>query len=298
MINISICICTRNRQEGLKKLLDSLIEMQTPPDTRVTIIVVENDLEAHSEKTVKEFSSASKLRISYFLETRQGIAFARNRSVKEAEGCDFCCFVDDDQVVAPDWLIELIKCQKEFDADGVWGPNPPIFNNKVPSYIRLFHMPEMYEYGTIVKEAFTNCLLLRKKYLDRIDGPFDLRLNFTGGEDSYLTYLISTIGGVIRYNPKAIAYENIPNNRTTIKYVIKRAYKRSNTGLFVKSLVGNEFSKLSALPKLTRKFCYGFLIVIPFIIFGKANKLKGLLKIIDAIGGFLFIFGRKIQFYK
>lgn len=297
-MNISICICTRKRKDGLKRLLDSFEKMQTPPDIKIRIIIVENDIENYSEYIIKEFSLKSKFRINYYLEPRQGLVFARNKSVEETGECDFCCFTDDDQIVSTDWLIELLKCQHEFNADGVAGPTYPIFDAEVPAYIKDFHTPSTYQYGTIVNSAFTGCLLIRKKYLDLIEGPFDLRLNFTGGEDSYLTYLISTIGGVIRYNPKAIAYENIPDNRTTIKYVIKRAYKRSNTGLFVKSLVGNEFSKLSALPKLTRKFCYGFLIVIPFIIFGKANKLKGLLKIIDAIGGFLFIFGRKIQFYK
>ena len=159
-------------------------------------------------------------------------------------------------------------------------------------------MPEIYDYGTIVKKAYTNCLLLRKKYLDRIDGPFDKRLNFTGGEDSYLTHLITHLGGIIRYNPDAIAYERIPDNRTTIKYVIKRTYRISNEGLFVKTLKDKKFSKLNALPRLIMRFCYGSLIVIPCFLFGKADRLKGLIKISDALGGFLFILGKKNQFYK
>ena len=106
------------------------------------------------------------------------------------------------------------------------------------------------------------------------------------------------MGGVIRFNPDAIAYERIPDNRTTIKYVIKRTYRISNAGLFVKSLEDNKFSKLHALSRLVMRFCYGVLIFIPFFLFGKADRLKGLIKISDALGGFLFILGKKNQFYK
>lgn len=298
LTDISICICTRNRQEGLKSLLKSLDEMQIPSGANIRIIVVENNSENFSEHIVKEFSEKSTIGISYFLETSQGLAFARNRSVKEAGNCDFCCFVDDDQIVKSDWLSELVKCQTEFNADGVSGQNPPIFSNKVLVSVEKFHMPVVYQYGTIVKSAYTNCLLLRKKYLDQIEGPFDLKLNFTGGEDSYLTGLITNNGGVIRYNPNAIAYEIIPKDRTTIKFVLKRTYRISNEGLFVMTLRDSKFSKWNALPRLIMRFSLGVLIVVPYFLFGNVNKLKGLIKISDAMGGFSFILGSKNKYYK
>ena len=298
MINISICICTRNRKEGLKKLLESLDNLDTPTNANIRIIVVENDSKNLSENVVKEFDTKSKFSTSYFLETRQGLAFARNRSIKEASETNFCCFVDDDQVVASDWLVELVKCQREFNADGVWGSNPPIFNKKVPSYISKFHTPKLFDYGTIVIYAATNCLLLRKEYLDKIEGAFDRRLNFTGGEDIYLTYQISNLGGIIRYNPKAIAYEIIPNDRTTIKYVAKRCYRNSNTAYYIQSIKDDNFNKFKVFLRLIMRMSLGLMIVIPFLLFGKSNALKGLIKICDAVGGFAFILDRQNQFYK
>lgn len=298
MMNISICICTRKRKEGLKKLLESFEKMRMPSNTNIRVIVVENNIENFSESIIKEFSSESRFKTSYYLETRQGISYARNRSVKEAHGSDFCCFVDDDQVVDTDWLVELVKCQREFNSDGVWGPNPPLFNRDVPDYIRKFYTPETYDYGIVVHKAATNCLLLRKMFLDSINGPFDIRLNFSGGEDGHLTSLVSGKGGIIRFSPNAIAYEIIPDNRTTIKYVLKRTYRISNTELLVKSLQNDRFSKRKALPRLILRFCYGLLIAFPFFFFSKTDKLKGLIKIMNATGGFIFIIGKHSQFYK
>ena len=298
MIDISICICTRKRKEGLKCLLDSIEKMHKPSDSNIRVIVVENDVESFSKSIIHEFSLKTKLRISYYLEPRQGLVYARNRSVKEVGQCDFCCFVDDDQAVAPDWLIELVKCQREFEADAVWGPNPPIFNKKVPLYIRKFHTPSPFEYGEIIKNAFTNCLMIRKEYLDKIEGPFDIRLNFTGGEDSYLTYLITNLGAVIRYNPDAKAYEIIPDDRATVKYIIKRTFRIGNAGLYVNSLKNKNFSGLHTLLRLTMRLCFGFVICVPYLCFGGKNKLDGLIKMANAIGGIAFIFGRENQFYK
>ena len=297
-IDISICICTRKRQEGLKRLLDSIENLEIPPETDIRIIIVENDSENFTENFIRGFSSKSKFRISYHLEPRQGIVFARNKSVKESGECDFCCFTDDDQIVSSDWLAELLKCQHEFNADGVAGPTKPHFTKRVPVYIENFHQPKTYPYGTIVEYAFTGCLLIRKKYLDKLSGPFDARLNFSGGEDSFLTKEITEHGGIIRFNPNAIAYEIIPENRTTIKYVIKRKYRTSNTELLIQSIRDKDFTKIRALPRLIMRLCWGLLIIIPFFIFGKEDKLKGLNKIINAAGGFAFIFGKHSRFYK
>ena len=297
-VNVSICICTRQRQEGLKKLLYSFEKMQTPPDTNIRIIVVENDLENFSEYLINEFSLKSKFRISYYLETRQGVVFARNRSVEEAKDCDFCCFTDDDQIITPNWLTELLKCQNEFNADCVAGPTFPMFGREVPAFIKEFHSPAIFHYGAIISHAYTGCLLVRKYFLDMLDGPFEIRLNFTGGEDSHLTFQISNLGGIIRFNPNAIAYEIIPESRSTLKYLIKRKFMTSNTALLILSLTDKNFTKTGTMIRLVMRFFYGLLILIPFLVFGKSDKLKGLTKIINATGGFAFMLGRTNQFYK
>jgi glycosyltransferase involved in cell wall biosynthesis len=298
MIKVAICICTRRRQDGLMKLLGSFDSMKIPVETTVRIVVVENDRENRSEQIVRAFSQESKLKVDYYLETQQGLVYARNRSVKEAGDCDFCCFTDDDEIVEVNWLSELLLCQAEFNADGVSGITNPLFGKKVSSYIHKFHQADKYPYGTIIESAFTGCLLVRKKHLDMLDGPFNVKLNFSGGEDSYLTKQVTALGGIIRFNPEAIAWEIIPDDRTTIKFVIRRAFRISNTALSIRSLKDMKFKKSSAVPRLILRFGFGLLIIIPYFIFGGQDRLKGLIKLTNAIGGFAFVFGKKSQFYK
>ncbi len=299
MLKLKICICTRRREEGLHRLLSSLENMYIPDYINVGIIIVENDLYRNSEYLVIEFNNISKFKIEYYLEPKRGLAFARNRSVYEASGCDFCCFVDDDQIVDTNWLFELLKCQREFNSDGVWGPNPPIFDRKVSKAMRKFHSPRMFEYGAIVNEAATNCLLLKKSILDLVDGPFDERFNFTGGEDSYLTKSLIKLGKEIRFNPNAIAYEIIPEARTKLRFIIHRSFRIANSILFVhKSLDEGSYTPIVVIWRLFRRLVYGLIIVVPLLFFGGENKYSGLIKISDSIGGFMFLFGLTEKFYK
>ena len=78
---VAVCICTRKRQDGLLKLLQSLNEMEAPEETYISIIIVENDTEPFSEKLVRDYSLTSRYKTHYFLEPKLGIVNARNRSV-------------------------------------------------------------------------------------------------------------------------------------------------------------------------------------------------------------------------
>ena len=297
-MTISVCICTRKRKDGLKRLLESIEALIIPNGVELSIIIVENDSENFTESVVREFAESSRFKLNYYLETKQGIVHARNRSVAEAGSCDFCCFTDDDEIVASDWIAQLVKCQKEFDADAVAGPTMPSFTKKLPVYITSFHKPNNYPYGTIVGSAFTGNLLVRKKYLDMLDGPFELMLNFSGGEDSYFTRQIIKHGGVIRFNPNALASETVPEARTTVRYILRRKFRTANTELIIKSINDKNFTKLKALPRLVLRFLNGFLLLVPYLIFAKADKLKGLTKMANAVGGFAFVFGKQTQFYR
>jgi GT2 family glycosyltransferase len=298
MVAVAICVCTRKRPDGIVTLLESLGNMQVPPETEVRVVVVENDSAPYTEETIKRVSKKSTLTIDYYLEKQAGISYARNRTVREAGKVDFCCFVDDDQSVDKNWLVELLRCQEEFDTEGVWLTNPPVFNKLVPYYVERFHLPEIYSYGEEVKQAYTNCLMLKKTWLDKIEGPFDVRLNFTGGEDCYLTKEVIAKGGSIRFTPYAKAHEIVPSDRTTLKYMMKRTSRTINTKFILQAMLDENFSKYSLLPRLFLRLCNGLLLTVPYFMFSRTNKYLGLLKISDAVGGMLFVFGQKNKFYK
>ena len=300
MEQLCICVCTRNRPLSLKRLLLSIFDINTDNiNPHVTIIIVENEFKPKIKCLVKELQPISPFQIKYFLEPKLGISTARNRAIKESRRCDFIVFVDDDQRVKNDWLIELIKCQREFDADAVYGLTPPIFKMKVPEHIMNFFEKQEKPYGKELRCAATGCLLLKNSFLSENNLMFDERLNFLGGEDVYLTRKMVMYGAKLINNSRAIAYECIPQERASIKYIMKRSFRDSVTYITVSKYLKVE--KMVFIREMLLAFIKipsGLFILVPYYLFSIKNKLKGIIMVSRNIGVIYSLCGKTVSFYK
>ena len=101
-VDVSVCIPTYRRPEGLARLLDSLGRMKVPHDLRAEVVVVDNDPEASAAPLASRYADFP-LPIRWVHEPEANISVARNRSVDEARG-EWVAFVDDDEVVDEGWL--------------------------------------------------------------------------------------------------------------------------------------------------------------------------------------------------
>jgi glycosyltransferase involved in cell wall biosynthesis len=71
-------------------------------------------------------------------EKNLGLSESRNKGIKEAEG-DVIAFFDDDAVADEDWLKELERMYKEYDAIAAGGRLMPRWTTKKPKFL-----PEKY----------------------------------------------------------------------------------------------------------------------------------------------------------
>ncbi len=105
--SLTIAICTRNRPEGVQRLLASLSRLTVPSDacadrSPMEILVVDN---APSDDRTRDLVSQCP-EVSYVREPQPGLNFARNRALREARG-ELLAFLDDDVVVDRGWLEGL-----------------------------------------------------------------------------------------------------------------------------------------------------------------------------------------------
>jgi cellulose synthase/poly-beta-1,6-N-acetylglucosamine synthase-like glycosyltransferase len=99
---VSIIISTIGMQPMLGRCLEGLTE-QAKHYLNAEIIVVLNGPENPT------FASAmSRFQVRLLNEPRRGVSFARNHAVARARG-DILVFVDDDVLIAPNWLEEIVK---------------------------------------------------------------------------------------------------------------------------------------------------------------------------------------------
>ena len=104
-LRVTVAIITYNRCRYLRQTLSGMVRQDYPAD-RWELLVVDNNSTDETRDVVTSFvtSSPAPRRI---LETRQGLDFGRNRAIEEARG-DLVVLVDDDILVEPDWLTQLI----------------------------------------------------------------------------------------------------------------------------------------------------------------------------------------------
>lgn len=116
-MSVSILIATFSRGEFLKTTLSRLALLKRP-DLLEEVIVVDNAGEEVTQRIVSAMST--RLPMHLLTERRPGKNRALNRAVPMARG-DLVAFIDDDIIVAPDWLTELVEGAARWPDASVFG---------------------------------------------------------------------------------------------------------------------------------------------------------------------------------
>lgn len=100
----SVCICTRNRPDELRRALRSVEKAELVHET----IVSDDSTDDRTERLVRsEFPDAV-----YLAGPRRGLAANRNRAVRAVTG-SHVLFMDDDVELAPDFFPQVLKVLKD-----------------------------------------------------------------------------------------------------------------------------------------------------------------------------------------
>lgn len=119
--SITAVICTHGRPESLPLALESLTRQEYP---RIRILVIDN---APTDETTRRLVAELSIDhdISYAIEPRKGLSWARNRAVELADG-EVIAWVDDDERADRWWASEIARGFVEIPgADGVTGTVAP-----------------------------------------------------------------------------------------------------------------------------------------------------------------------------
>lgn len=107
-LKVSVIICTYNRVAYLPRTLEALAS-QTVPCQDFEILLIDNNSRDNTPEVCRDFQEKHpELNFRYLVESRQGLSFARNRGIDEAQS-DVLIFIDDDAFAAPDYLQNIIR---------------------------------------------------------------------------------------------------------------------------------------------------------------------------------------------
>lgn len=142
----SVVVCTHNpREDYFARCLDGL-RSQTLPKDRWELMVVDN----RSEIPVSNrFEFTWHPRVRLIREEKPGLTPARLRGIREATG-DLLIFVDDDNVLDPDYVETAVQVANEKLFLGSWsGQCRPAFEKEPPAWTKRY-------WGNLVIREFEN----------------------------------------------------------------------------------------------------------------------------------------------
>lgn len=308
---IAVALTTRKRPEMLGQCLSSMLALKIP-DAAISLIVVENDVKELSADIVDSFRQTIPFPIHYVLETTSGIPFARNRAIDEALKleADWLVFIDDDETVDPDWLLELLASAKKYQADVVHGR--VIY--QYPEDDKWAHLSEknfIYKHrqdGKSVHSAATNNVIINARLFkpDGLGLRFDNALKFSGGSDTDFFNRARIKGARLVYGAKAIVYETVPIERCSLTWLFSRDARIAATSVYMdKKNIGREAALYKHIRRFTQNViqCPGAFILasvcLPFNPeLAKKYFLKSYLKIASAYGRYRGLKGRLFTPYK
>jgi glycosyltransferase involved in cell wall biosynthesis len=109
---ITVIICTYNRCDCLKDILNCLLLQKTDKNFDYEVVIVDNNSKDKTKEIAESFIFQFQGRLRYFFEGKQGKPHALNLGIKEAKG-DIIVSTDDDCILEENYLINIFKTFKE-----------------------------------------------------------------------------------------------------------------------------------------------------------------------------------------
>lgn len=234
---LSVIICTYNRDKYIYNLLKSIAE-NTLSKAKYEIVLVNNNSTDATEMECNRFcADYDDVVFRYFIETNQGLSYARNRGIQEAKG-KVVVYVDDDATINKEYLQTYYDFfEKDNKVEAAGGPIFPVYETVEPKwmshYTRQLITGKLYM-GNVVKEFTKGAFpgggnaAYRKSVFDKV-GLFNVDLgrkgtSLIGAEEKDLFDKMTAQGIKFFYLPKAILYHIIPASKLTEEHFDRLTY--------------------------------------------------------------------------
>jgi len=233
---IMIACCTYKRPDSLERLLKSLSELSFPENIKTDILIVDNDKEQSAKSIVEKYQKLISNTIHYTIEENLGLSNVRNKALRETLKlqASHMAFVDDDEVVDADWLLNHIEFYNTYPYIHISSaPTFARFEKKYPNYItknNVFKTHSTKAHGQLREHCATGNVFFPMDIIEKHQIFFDSEHNLIGGEDGAFFLAITEKGYNIGWNTKAINYEIIGDARANIHWIIERKFYNGYSG--------------------------------------------------------------------
>jgi len=240
MIKISAILCTHNpRETYLRRVLAALRDQNLPADQWELLLIDNGSQSPLSGRYDLSWHPQAR----HVREDELGLTFARLRGIRESTS-DILVFVDDDTVLAPDYLQQALRISAEWPFIGAWGGAiKPEFEVPLPAWVgdqvwRLTVVEVETEVWSNLREGFNTMaagagMCVRRNvglaYLKRCQSShpgaiFDRKgTSMAGYGDMDLNHSALDLGLGTGRSPRLQLTHLVPATRINLDYLVRHA---------------------------------------------------------------------------
>ena len=264
-MEITVVICTRNREELLAQVLKSLCQ-QAAPASSYEVLVVDNASKDGTHRVVEGYM-AEMPNLRYIFEPRLGLSMARNRGWQEAHA-EYIAYIDDDSKAPAEWLEIALDVIHRENPDMFGGPVYPFYSAPKPAWFRDEY--NIATNGDCPKQLMTNeyfhgsNMFIRRNVFGLIGG-FDENLGMAGSQLGYAeeTAFLNRLrmqkpASSIYYEPRLLSYHLVRPEKYSLAWQFRSRFPLGRQ---------NYLAYSNGVHTLTFKHILAFIILPFFIIY-------------------------------
>jgi glycosyltransferase involved in cell wall biosynthesis len=268
-LSVSVILPAYNPDPGRLARTLAGLRAQTLPATAWELVVVDN---ASTPPIALPLAVLGLVRTRLVREERPGLSFARRRGFADATA-PLCVLVDDDNVLAPTYLADVVRLfEAQPDVAAMGGPTRPEFDAPAPAWAgEFFPLLALRDLGPTAQIAYPvkgrstdypacapigaglalRLAVARAWSLDRANAPLADRTgtHLTSGGDNDIVLHLFRAGGAVAYFPELALTHLIPAARLDPAYLarLNRGIQRS----WVRVLALHDLCPWRPLPRWT-----------------------------------------------
>ena len=252
-VGIDVVVCTYDNAASLERVLGALARQTPPADVDWEVLVVDNNCADATPELLARLQAEHALPLRVVRESEQGLTPARRRGVTETRR-EWIAFVDDDCLVADDWIARAAEVAREHPAAGAigglvaleWEREPPAHvRGRGWAYAHQDHGAEPVTVGCLAGAG----MVIRRAALEQ-SGWTERQLladrvgtRLVSGGDVEIALRVGA-AHELWYDPRLRLRHLIPARRTAYDYVSRLTY-----GLGTSKLLGDSMLWPGAYPR-------------------------------------------------
>jgi len=240
MVQVSIVICAHNPRPDYLSRVIAALRNQVLPYNQWELVIVDN---ASEPPLAPHWNISWHPHARHIRENELGLAAARRRGMAEATA-DLLAFVDDDNVLAENYLSEVVRIAQEWPALGTWGSGTvvPEFERQPADYLKPYlvclalrdnrqaYWSNVISYGDALPNGAGMCLRasVANEYR-RLHDAETIRLTgrkgtaLVGHEDTEIAFVGCSLGFGMGVFPELRITHLIPKERVSDEYLLRLA---------------------------------------------------------------------------